>query len=360
MSWLTGWTYRKSHVINAATGAGTNYQVKIIVHYGDEDDNGNNVYCDGKCQGDFGDIRFTSSDGGTELSYWRESKTDYGNAVFWVKVAGDLDSNQTIFVYYGKDDATTASNGEDTFLKFDDFNDGSLGGIWSLHGTGTITESGGIVDVNTTSTWGHKCIGLSMNDDNTRIRIKLYAHDSAGQLPELIYGDWTTTNWIIFRDADAKIKMHTLQSGVSGLRWTSTNNYSTGTWYIAEVLALGTSIKLTLLDSSDSEIENSGFINCDNNDRNLWIGSGQSGSAHFDDFFICKYVNPEPTHGSWGTEENTKWQTVYSNLEVRENLAAQGTIQGAEYKSSDGTNGATADVTISETTLHFKNGLFVG
>jgi hypothetical protein len=34
MGWLTGWSYRKSHVINATTDAGTNYQVKIKTYYG--------------------------------------------------------------------------------------------------------------------------------------------------------------------------------------------------------------------------------------------------------------------------------------------------------------------------------------
>src|SRR3972149_3425332 len=31
MSWLSGWGYRKSHVIDPATGAGTNYPVEIRV-----------------------------------------------------------------------------------------------------------------------------------------------------------------------------------------------------------------------------------------------------------------------------------------------------------------------------------------
>jgi len=34
MSWLSGWDYRKSHVINPATNAGTGYQISLTVHYG--------------------------------------------------------------------------------------------------------------------------------------------------------------------------------------------------------------------------------------------------------------------------------------------------------------------------------------
>jgi len=36
--WLENWLYRKSHIINNATGAGTNYPIKIIIHYGSGSD----------------------------------------------------------------------------------------------------------------------------------------------------------------------------------------------------------------------------------------------------------------------------------------------------------------------------------
>ncbi|MEM3589414.1 MAG: hypothetical protein QXN33_00255, partial [Candidatus Bathyarchaeia archaeon] len=32
--WLSGWSYRKRHIINPASGAGTGYQIRIIAHYG--------------------------------------------------------------------------------------------------------------------------------------------------------------------------------------------------------------------------------------------------------------------------------------------------------------------------------------
>jgi len=105
--WLTGWQYRKSHVINSASGAGTNYQVRIKVHYGSGTDSGEDVYLNSHCRTDFGDVRFTDDDGATELDYWMEEKVDSDYAVFWVEVADDLSSSSaTIYVYYGKSDAT--------------------------------------------------------------------------------------------------------------------------------------------------------------------------------------------------------------------------------------------------------------
>ncbi|PVX27584.1 MAG: hypothetical protein CW716_01505 [Candidatus Bathyarchaeum sp.] len=76
MSWLSGWDYRKSHVINYAADAGTGYQVSLTVHYGSGSDSGDDVYLGSKCRTDFGDIRFTDDDGSTELDYWMEEKTD--------------------------------------------------------------------------------------------------------------------------------------------------------------------------------------------------------------------------------------------------------------------------------------------
>jgi len=85
--WLEGWSYRKSHEINSSpAGAVTDYQMPIKVHYGAGVDDGEDVYLNGKCRNDFGDIRFTDSDGVTELSYWMEEKVDGDYAIFWVKV----------------------------------------------------------------------------------------------------------------------------------------------------------------------------------------------------------------------------------------------------------------------------------
>ena len=110
--WLEGWQYRKSHVINPASGAGTNYPIKIVVHYGSGTDSGENVYLNSHCRADFGDVRFTASDGETLLDYWIEEKVDSDYAVFWVEIADSLSSSSvTIYIYYGKSDATTTSDG---------------------------------------------------------------------------------------------------------------------------------------------------------------------------------------------------------------------------------------------------------
>ena len=93
-----------------------------------------NVTCGGLCKKDFGDIRFTSSDGITPLSYWTQEKVDSNYAIFWVKIAANLTtSSATIYMYYGKSDATTTSSGDNTFIFFDDFPGSSYDTLkWNL------------------------------------------------------------------------------------------------------------------------------------------------------------------------------------------------------------------------------------
>lgn len=74
-----------------------------------------------KCKTDFGDVRFTTSDGNTKLSYWLLEKVDGDYAVFWVKVTDDLSSlDKTIYVYYGNVGVSTTSNPANTMENYDD------------------------------------------------------------------------------------------------------------------------------------------------------------------------------------------------------------------------------------------------
>ena len=111
-NWLAGWSYRKRVTISSATDAGTGYQIKMILHYGSGADNPatGDIYLDGKCRADFGDIRFTTSEG-TEIYYWLRRFVAGDWAEFWVRIPGNLsESSQTIYVYYGNPEAETTSN----------------------------------------------------------------------------------------------------------------------------------------------------------------------------------------------------------------------------------------------------------
>ena len=149
MAWLTGWTYRKKITITGASGAGTNFQVLLKV--GESSGaSGADFHLENKssnfpsAKNNGGDLRFTDSDETTLLDFWVEQVTGSSPnrvAYIWVEVADDLGSNQDIYCYFGNSSASSASNGANTFLFFDDF-DGSYvdGSKWNKH-DGTSASS---------------------------------------------------------------------------------------------------------------------------------------------------------------------------------------------------------------------------
>lgn len=87
MAWLAGWNYRKSIIVKRASGAVTNYQMKLLL--GESSGAvGEQVDCGGHCLSSFNDIRFTKSDGTTLLDYWIESisgTTPNQLATIWIE-----------------------------------------------------------------------------------------------------------------------------------------------------------------------------------------------------------------------------------------------------------------------------------
>lgn len=130
----SSWQYRKKITIQGVSGTGSNYQVLLKIgesstSTGSQFNLGNHSSSFPSAKGVGGDLRFTRSDGATELPYWVEDVTGSTSArvaYVWVKVADDLSTNQDIYVYYGNAAAGNVSNGTNTFNFFDDFNDGVI------------------------------------------------------------------------------------------------------------------------------------------------------------------------------------------------------------------------------------------
>jgi hypothetical protein len=134
-SWLSGWTYRKSHVINSAADAGMDYTVNVRVWRQPGTDTDKNIYVGTKCRTDFGDIRFTESDGITPLNYWRE---DIGEATGLV---------QENLVPFAIDSSTVQSDGTVFVVRSDTGNVGKIyksndgGATWTYVSTLPATDA---------------------------------------------------------------------------------------------------------------------------------------------------------------------------------------------------------------------------
>jgi len=99
----TSWTKRRPITITHSGSALSDYQMKMTISY----------FAD--MRSDFGDLRFTSSDGATPLDYWIETYSSGSSATVWVKVDAIPNGSSDIFMYYGNASASTSSNMETTF-----------------------------------------------------------------------------------------------------------------------------------------------------------------------------------------------------------------------------------------------------
>jgi peptidoglycan/xylan/chitin deacetylase (PgdA/CDA1 family)/PKD repeat protein len=308
-NWLSGWSYRKSHLINSATGGGTNYQVQITVINGTGTDSVAIVYENNKARADFGDIRFTNSDAVTLLNYWTEKVNTGVNATFWVQVAEDLSSvNRFIYVYYGNPTATSVSNGNNTFSWFDDGSDASR---WTakVDGAvgGTISSDGNILTcTNLTGTprWGQNATFPTTYALVTRVESASgNTYDQAAlEVMNNTNGKMQVED-SIYPHANRQFYSY-ISGGVYHYPYTSPSPaIQSNVWYILQ-LRCGSAASTTadlLTDnwgawdspSSSHDVANTGAVE---------IGTNL-GTDYYDWLFVRKYVASEPAQGAWGTEE---------------------------------------------------------
>ncbi len=117
---LDGWSYRKLHTISGSpSGVLTDYPIRFKVYNTTGTDTGENVYLGSHVNPDFSDLRFTTPDN-TLLNYWvQETGSNY--AVVWVKVPSIPTTGTQMYLYHGNPSAPSLSNGDATFIFYDDF-----------------------------------------------------------------------------------------------------------------------------------------------------------------------------------------------------------------------------------------------
>ncbi len=115
-SWMDeSWQYRREVTINnPGSNELTDFQIKI------ELDNTNFDFT--HALNDGGDLRITTNDGTTTVSFWIESwNAEDELATIWANIPNIPLSISSLWLYYGNVSATNVSNGRNTFRFFDDF-----------------------------------------------------------------------------------------------------------------------------------------------------------------------------------------------------------------------------------------------
>ncbi|RDE16144.1 MAG: hypothetical protein C4K49_05160, partial [Candidatus Thorarchaeota archaeon] len=319
--WLSGWQHRKTHTIHGSPGAGAGYQVRFTVNFGSGTDSGSNVYCNNTTRADFGDVRFTASDGSTLLDYWLESNTTE-RATFWVEVAADLDTDQEVCMYYGNPSASSVSNGTATFVFFDDFEDETVGANPdTMNWKSPVGESG-----------DYDVIGITLDPVDAENQVILVKESGDGVTTYVYSKDLTidrdvALGWKWRRDGVELVYNAFIGTTTEIARWRSPTPYDHLEWRIAnsdeytDFVPAWTDCAADTWYSCEYRFSQEGFTTHSWDDGDTFAGgyyksypttSGylryfnvpsshmtRSNSYWTDDVYIRNYLAPEPTHGSW-------------------------------------------------------------
>ncbi len=223
MAWLTGWGYRKELIIQNANTVGSlaDFQLLFIVDTA-------TLISQGKMQLDGADIRITDSDGVTLLDFWVEDGTiNTSQTRIWVKVPFlRLDSQKTIYMYYGNSGVLSISSIDRTFIFGDDFNDGVVDtNKWTIGGT--PSESGGLLVLNDTSVREY----VSSITTFTSAYSLVFKHRAPGGAQGVSGGGFSTSNIadfgsttdiaIVFEYTDGNVYYDILDSNLNRSRTTT-------------------------------------------------------------------------------------------------------------------------------------------
>ena len=308
---LSGWAYYNKHVIaGSIAGAQTDYQKKVIVHYGSGADSGENVYCNNHCKTDFGDLRIILADS-THLDIHIESQVNSDYAIVWFEVdaiPADPDT-KTIYVCYGKADATTTSNGTNTFLLFDDFSSDTTGNYTKA---GTVTYDAVndwvVLGLDTEVVEQSRSRMFQGNFSNYAARAKVnfvgtyHAPYSQGGISVCKSGTTSGYEGCIIDGTLIANKLRMTEdeaTELASVAFTATRSV----WYRMEFACMASVQKYKNWLATNSEPAAYDLSATDASKNAGGAGFfAYSKQIYCDELAVRKYVDPEPAHGAWSGE----------------------------------------------------------
>ncbi|MBE9463939.1 DUF2341 domain-containing protein [Dyadobacter subterraneus] len=188
------WQFKREITIDNKGDAATDVVVQIKFSTNDFD------FSKTKAEGS--DIRFSTSSGKLKdsgLAYWTEQWNKGGNTIIWVKIPVlKAKSQNSIFMFYGNSKAAPVSNGDKTFLFFDDFEDGDFTKKWTNTSIGEIIEKDGYLKLKETD-GQDGVVTANFNVTGKMIVRTLYQREGAdGHWVRAGVGGWN--NWLAFGD----------------------------------------------------------------------------------------------------------------------------------------------------------------
>jgi len=297
-----------------------------------------NVTKESGMRSDYGDLRFVNSTETGELSYWIENFTD-DYAIVYVKIPKlTANINTTIYMYYGNAGATSKSNGNDTFIFFEGFEDGDASDWSSIFGSGTMTATTDIARTgnysgelySTSNNVRGKSLGYTFSGTtNPALGYSFYkisgTPDSSAQVSEtsgydvsknsMNQGMAVPDNMISYRDSSSYKGFRDMNINIFYKVEMNNINYATDTYdiYINDVL------NKTLAD----------FRNDVSTGAYFQIFTSTGDYLYIDNIYIRNWTDPEPNY-SFGPEQSTNPQI---GLEIISPLGNINVVQNQSFSA---------------------------
>ena len=287
--WNGSWNYKaKVKVTNSGESELTGYQVKIVMDTAA-------LISAGKMQADCDDIRVVNEDQDTELDFWVNPETvNTTTTEIWVEVPSLAVGDTEVYIYYGNSSASSASDGDNVFVAFDDFDSGGYTDKWTVV-SGTWSESGGVLVQSSGANPANIKYkdGISLTDYILETKAKktggnegfLITFRAGDYLPWWNLGGWGNTKSIV--------------ENIDGTE-VNPDSYTTGTWYNIMIKVIhsdnryigyvGTGTPTEQWDVTDTTIGQSGNQNATKISLATW-----NTQVQYDNWRIRKYTATEPS-----------------------------------------------------------------
>ena len=255
---------------------------------------------------DGSDIRFTDEDKVSPLSYWIEEWNYGSTSKIWVKVPTIPSGSKTIYMYYGNQSSpvTSESDGDSTFLFFDDFDGASLDSSkWDTSSAPSYYSiSSGYIRM-----WGN----WNGRGVNTKMIFALpITVELRGKVSDTTSDKdlGVTYNGLCWSGSDsvASVAWDIQGSNKLTIKTASENKYDSGfpntNWH--KLRAKFTLTKTYIWADWSNEYSKSGLSLPDNRYLSIWGDPDGHGYVYYDWILVREYSSPEPTTSlSLGSEE---------------------------------------------------------
>ena len=265
------------------------------------------------------DLRFTDSDGTTQLSYWIDKYSAAGqNAKIWVKVPSiSANTTKTIYAFYGSQYATATSSATNTMIFYDDFEyaDSPVNHGWTLDPGSTSANYSASTDFARKGSKSLKLypgsggkIGFKVplaSSNKYAIHASYYETDAT----EITIFTGIYMNNIVQNPTTGNFDMYPWVYNAANYKGAMNGNWITSTiarvngWHEWDYKRDGSIAKAAIDNVVDPAMSTDGSVNLI--ETGIWSGSGVGGwdsTRYYDTFYIRNTAVAEPVITQTGTE----------------------------------------------------------